>query len=160
MELTRHFLTVLDDRGELRLGFELFVKDYDADVKKIAAKIIRRQNDGKPPLKAKTQFFHIDGRIEPMIVDVIGFDRNSDKFTIEFGPPSKGNQKQTKTTNRVNLMFLELDDEEQLKKLLLDASKRKQIGKTALAIEKIIVDDLTQRYQSIAMDVQTKKRIK
>ena len=42
-----------------------------------------------PPLRAQSYFYHMDGKVESIFVDVIGFDSKIKKYIVQFLMPGE-----------------------------------------------------------------------
>jgi len=125
IELTKTFPTALDKKKGIAelMPFELFIEDYLSETAGIAAQIKRRKRKGKPPLRAKSHFYHLDGSVEDLFVNVVEYDENLKKFFVEYeipeGSPTRkdsGSNIVRKQSGRLNLLFeWELDGEQRLK---------------------------------------------
>jgi hypothetical protein len=77
---------------------------------------------GLKPLKAHSFFYHLDGRVEKMEVEVLDYDENIAKFYVEYVMPkscvlSSPNRRGEagnvikKQSGRLNLQFLDFETE-------------------------------------------------
>ena len=105
------------------MPFELFIEDYASETAWISGKINRLKQKGKPPLKAKSYFYHLDGRVEEISVNVVEYDESIKKFFVEYEiPESSPTRKQDasnvvkKQSGRLNLQFEGMDTATGLKR--------------------------------------------
>ena len=105
-----------------------------------------RQQRNEKPLEARTFFYHLDGRVEKIIVNVVEYDEKMKKFIVEYKMPDGSQGKQLNGSNvvrkqsgRLNLAFLEFDSEEKLQKRFTNAQKRRKTALIHLGQERIIL---------------------
>lgn len=120
---SKTFLTALDRRKALAefMGFELFIEDYLEETASITKQMEERKEQGQPPLKARSFFYHLDGRVEAILVDVLDYDDKYKKFIVEYMIPESSptrataaSTKVTKHAGRLNLAFCDFDTDEKL----------------------------------------------
>ena len=70
-------------------------------------------------MRARTYFYHLDGRVDKIPVDVIGYDEKMKKFDVELILPS--GEKATKPAGRLNLVFDGIDTDEGLQRRFQNA---------------------------------------
>jgi hypothetical protein len=118
IDLNKTFLTALDRKKGMAelLPFELFIEDYVSETTRIAGQIRDRREEGREPLKAKSFFYHLDGRVDKMWVSVVDYDEGLKKFFVEYevpeGSPGRkagGSNIVRKQSGRLNLVFPGLD---------------------------------------------------
>ena len=148
------------------MPFEAFIEDYISETTRIAHQINSKKQKGKPPFKAKTTFYHLDGRVEQILVHVVEYDENLKKFFVEYeipeGPysPKSGSNIVKKQSGRLNLQFVDFDTEEKLKRRFINAQNRRKVAMMLLAEERIILNELIYKYQDIFMPVNLKMQIR
>ena len=71
------------------MTFDFFVDDFMTEAKEILEDIEQRRRLQMPPIKAQSYFYHIDGKVETIFVDVVGFDSKLKKFIVEFVMPGE-----------------------------------------------------------------------
>lgn len=120
VELNKTFLTALDHKKGMAelMPFELFIEDYISETTWIAKQIIDRKEKGKEPLKAKSYFYHLDGRVDQMLVNVIDYDEGLKKFFVEYEIPEGSPTRKARDSNivvkqsgRLNLAFVDFDSD-------------------------------------------------
>jgi hypothetical protein len=64
--LSKTFLSILDKKKGIAelMPFELFIDNYLQETTWIAGQILSKHAEGKLPFKAKSHFYHLDGRVE------------------------------------------------------------------------------------------------
>ena len=70
-----------------RLTIEYFIEDYHKETEWISQEIVKRNQKGKKPLKAKSYFQHLDGTVEQLLVDVVEYDEAIKKFYVLYKVP-------------------------------------------------------------------------
>ena len=83
IDLSKEFLTHLDKSNFSadRLPLELF-DDFVSENEVIRKKIEERKRRGKSPLRAKSYYFHLDGRREETDARVLDYDAEKKKFLV------------------------------------------------------------------------------
>ena len=166
-------MTALDKKRGIAelMPFELFIEDYQNEVEWISQQIKIRKQKALSPLKANSFFYHLDGRVEKMVVDVLAYDENIAKFFVEYEVPmssptrrSNGDTmnkvKQRKQSGRLNLQFLDFETEEQIKKRFMDAQNRRKAALMLLAEERMILNELVHQYQDLKMPMPMKMKMR
>ena len=54
-----------------------------------------------PPLRARSIFYHKNGQVESIYVDVIDFDTKIKKFIVEFVMPGEGTSSIGRKVNKI-----------------------------------------------------------
>lgn len=169
IELNKTFLTALDKRRGITelMPFELFIEDYQNEVQWISQQINMRKQQALSPLKANSFFYHLDGRVEKMVVDVLAYDESIAKFFVEYEIPmssptrrSNGNNAIKKQSGRLNLQFLDFETEEQVNKRFMDAQNRRKVALMLLAEERMILNELVYQYQDLKMPMPMKMKMR
>jgi ribosomal protein S8 len=124
IELSKTFLTALDKKKNIAelMPFELFIEDYQTETKWISQQIQLNKQKGLKPLKAHSFFYHLDGRVEKMEVEVLDYDESIAKFYVQYVMPkscviSSPNRRGEagnvikKQSGRLNLQFLDFETE-------------------------------------------------
>lgn len=64
--LSKTFLSILDKKKGIAelMPFELFIDNYIQETTWIAGQILQKVADRQKPFKAKSHFYHLDGRVE------------------------------------------------------------------------------------------------
>ena len=72
---------------------------------------------------AKSYFYHLDGRVEEISVNVVEYDESIKKFFVEYEIPHSSPTRKEDASNivrkqsgRLNLLFVDFDTEAKLKK--------------------------------------------
>ena len=102
----------------------------------------------RSPLRAKTQFFRVNGEIEEVRAKVIGYDESTRKFIVEFRADRKTIKKYL---GRLNLVFDEFDSKEHIEERRKLAKKLRRHALFKLNAERLFISEIATKYDYIKM---------
>jgi hypothetical protein len=139
-----------------RLPLEIF-DDFLLEADSIKQRIEHRKLSQMDPLKAKTQYFRLNGVIEEVRASVIGYDETRRKFIVEFRVDGRVIRKYL---GRLNLVFEDFDSKEHIEERRALARKLRRHTLFKLNAERLFVQELARKYDFIRMPGDIKANIK